>query len=113
MKYLYALVAIAVLALSGCKPGGTAGGEYLGKWARTTDREQTLEISSNGANFLVRETQPGMRRLNGESKPTVRTFPAVIQNGTLAIQAPMAAALVIDQATGRLIAGSHEYERVQ
>ncbi|MDG1581715.1 hypothetical protein [Pseudomonas sp. GOM6] len=106
MKGLTASMLLASTLLGGCEQPGE---QYLGTWQDTRSTTITLNIVRNEDQFMVNETRFTM----SDDQPETRQIPAIYRHGALILrngQSP--SRLNIDQASGHLSNGLHEFRRI-
>lgn len=98
-----------VWVLAAC---GNPDGEYLGKWVNTKNANDTLEITHNGTNYLVKETLPSFFK-KGESD--ISNIPAVLKDGLLQVQTGVGAINIghVKESDTLTMGGSVEYKRLK
>ncbi len=105
MKTIY-LAIFSSLVISACS--NSASNDYVGKWVNVKSECRTFEIEKNGANFLVKVSEPSM--FSRELK--IQTVPASLKDEILRLEIPgNVVALSFNKNTGNLVTPKGDYRR--
>ena len=106
-RIICAVLIVACYSLiSGCRVD--FGDELIGKWVNIKYSDSTLLIERNGANFIVRKTEPG-RYFNGKIQTV--NFLSTLKDGVLITDQMIS--FTLDGGNGHLTDGHNEYMRVR